>query len=203
MTYTAIIRFLQKKILHIQRQIIFKTSHISLWWKIVLFGTFLCFISLFLPWISANWNIISSGESKIDTFVSFSSVLWRVGFFVLITLAIVNFSIFSIQKKEKLRYFSLLSVSEYICSSFWSIFIFLLSLHSFLLVGGLQLFSSNITYGKGIILCITGSIIMFLGSIAIRKEYRMNIKWSYINDAKGNTHIEAWEEQENNMKLPF
>jgi hypothetical protein len=37
-------------------------------------------------------------------------------------------------------------------------------------------------YGKGIILCITGALVMFSGALIMKQEYRKNIKGSYIND---------------------
>lgn len=197
------LRFIQKRILHFQKVVIFKTSHISPGGKIALFGSLICFISLFFPWMESLGSIIPSWDSQINSFNSFSSVLGRTGFFILISLIIVSFSIFSIRKKEKLRYFSLLSVSEYMCTSFGSIFIFLLSLQSFFLSSGLQLFSSNIIYWKGIILSITWAIIIFFWSIVIKKEYRINIKWSYISDTKWSPDIPQEAEQKNNMKLPF
>ena len=171
--------YVKKHIYDIKKLIAFKSSHISFWGKIGLLGVIICFVSLFFPWVSSLWTIISSGDLQIDSFMSFSSVLWRIGFFITIVLAIIVFSIFSIQKKEKFRYFSLINISDYISLISWSIFIFIISIHSFFLIWGLQLFSSNIMYGKGIILCITGALVMFSGALIMKQEYRKNIKGSY------------------------
>jgi hypothetical protein len=139
----------------------------------------------------------------MHSFISFSALLGRIGFFILITLMLIAFSIFSIQKKEKFRYFSLIHISDYISLLAWWAFIFLLSVHSFFLVWGLQLFSSNIIYGKGIVLCITWSLVILSGALIMKQEYRKNIKWSYINDIKASWQQGLENTEKNNMKLPF
>ncbi len=194
---------IRKRLHQMKKLIIFKFSHISFWGKISLLWAWICFISLFFPWVSSHWTIISSWDLQIESFVSFSNVLWRVGFFIIITLLIIIFSIFSIQKKEKLRYLSLIHISEYLSLISGSIFIFLLSIHSFLLISWLQLFSSNIIYGKWIILCITWSLVIFSWALLVKQEQRKNTKWSYINDNKTNP-LHMWTHKEkDNMKLPF
>lgn len=199
----ALQHLIRKNIYKFKKLIIFKSSHISFWWKISLLWVLICFISLFFPWVWSLWTIISSGNLQIESFMSFSSVLWRIGFFIWITLLLIIFSLFSIQKKEKFRYFSLIHISDYISTLVWSIFIFLLSIHSFFLIWGLQLFSSNIVYGKWIVLCLTGSFVMFFGVYIMKQEYRKNIKWSYINDVKAQWPDIGNIREKNNMKLPF
>lgn len=194
---------LRKSIYKINKLIVFKSSHISFWGKISLLWVLICFLSLFMPWVDSIWTIISSGSLQINSFMSFSSVLWRIWFFITITLAIILFSLFSIQKKEKFRYFSLIHISDYFSVISWSIFIFLLSLHSFLLISGLQLFSSEVIYGKWIVLCITWSIVMFIGALIIKQEHGKNIKWSYINDSKTQAPQTLQIKEKKNMKLPF
>jgi hypothetical protein len=174
-----------RKSLHLLRKlVIFKSSHISFGGKIWLLWVLICFISLFFPWVSSLWAIISSGNLQIHSFISFSSVLWRIGFFISLTLVIIVFSLFSIQKKEKFHYFSLIHLSDSLSLIIWSIFIFIVSVHSFLLISGLQLFSSNIVYGKGITLCITWSLVMFFGALIMKQEHGKNTKWSYVSDTK-------------------
>lgn len=196
-------RFLQKKLLSMKQIFIFKTSHISLWWKIALFWVSICFISLFFPWVSSPGIIISSWETQIDSFIGFSKLLGRVWFFIFLALIIVLFSIFSIRQKEKFRYFSMVQISDHMCVLMSSIFIFLLSIQSFLLIWWLQIFASNISHGKWIILSITWAMIMFFSSFIIQQEYRKNIKWSYVSDAESKRITLINEEKKNNMKLPF
>jgi len=201
--HTNSLRFLQKKILHIQKKIVFKTSHISSWWKLTLFWVLLCFISLFISWGGAFWNIVDAENIENFRFNSFSSVLWYIGYFILGWLGLISFSIASIKKKQKLKYFSLIEIRDYSASIISSIVIFLATLHSFFITIWLQLFSSNITHASWIILCMTGSIIIFIWGIVIKWEYRMNIKWSYINSAGKSPQESEFKDKKDNMKLPF
>jgi hypothetical protein len=200
---TNTLRFLQKRILKLQEKIIFKTSHISSWGKLALFWVLLCLWSLFISWWGAFWNIVDAENIENYSFNSFSSVMWFIGYFILLWLILVTFSISSIKKKQKLKYLSLIEMRDYSCSILTAIVIFLAALHSFFITIWLQLFSSNITHSRWIILCMTGSIIIFIWGIVIRSEYRMNIKWSYISDT-GRIPLETGtKETKDNMKLPF
>lgn len=198
-----ILHYIKKHIYQIKKIIIFKSSHISFWGKTALLWTIICMISLFFSWAWSPWVIVSSWNLQIDSFTSFSNILWRIWYFILITLWLIIFSLFSIERKEKIRYFTLIHISDYISVLIWSIFIFLLSIHSFLLVWGLQLFSSSITYWNGIILCVTWSLVMFAWSCIMKHEYRKNIKWSYINDISTTPENRLNNTQKDNMKLPF
>lgn len=198
-----VIYIIRKNLLQIKKQLIFKSSHISFGWKIALLWAWISLISLFFPWVWSLGTIISSGDVQIHSFSSFANVLGRIGFFIAATLWIIIFSIFSIQKKEKLRYFSLLHISDYISSLIGSIFIFILSIHSLFLIWGLKIFSSNIIHWKGIILSITWSLVILAGALIMKQEYRKNIKWSYINDVTAEKWQQVPQVEKSNMKLPF
>jgi len=200
---TLSIRFLQKLLLHLRENIIFKTSHISLWGKITLFWVFLCMISLFINWGWTFWNIIDARNVENIHFNSFSLVMWYIWYFIFIWLLIISFAICSIKKKQKFKYLSLIEIRDYSSAIIIALMIFLSTLHSYFLTKWLQLFSSNISHWNWVILCMTGAIIIFIWGVWIRWEHRSNIKWSYIN----NTSKYSWEkdisETKNNMKLPF
>lgn len=197
------LRYLQKKILKIQERIIFKTSHISLWGKIVLFWSVLCFISLFFSWGWTYWTLVRAENIENYSFNSFSAILWFIWYFILSLLALIVFAVSSIKKKQKIKYFSLIEIRDYNCSIISSAIIFFAALHSFFITFWLKLFSSNITHSHGVILCMTGAVIMFFWGIVIRSEYRMNIKWSYINDSHRVGWDSEFKEHKDNMKLPF
>lgn len=200
---TNTLRFIQKRIFRLQEKIIFKTSHISTGGKLALFWVLICFISLFISWGWAFWNIVDSENIENFSFNSFSIVMGYVWYFILFWLTLVSFAICSIKKKQKLKYFSLIELRDYSCSIITALMIFLAALHSFFATKWLQLFSSNITYSQWIILCMTGSIILFAWGIVIRSEYRMNIKWSYINGTSRVPQESEFKEKKDNMKLPF
>ncbi len=198
-----ITRFLQKHTLYIMEQIRFKTAHITQGGKITLIGTFICFFSLFQPWIDALESIVSSRVSPIVSVSSFSWLVWYVGVFILLTLGLIIFSLFSIRKKEKFHFFSLIHIYDDVCAFYGSLFMIILCLQTFLFIGGLQVFSWNILYGKWIMLCITWSVIMLFWSFLLKKEHRKNIKGSYMSELRGNDKSRSGEEEKNNMKLPF
>ena len=201
--HTYNLRSLQRYIHFKKRNITFKTSHLSPGSKIALFWSFICFISLFLPWMSSFSGINQGGVNNIDSFGSFSSILWYIWFFILILLWIIFFLLFSTSKKEKVRYIIMLQFSENLMCLWWALMIFLLCLHSFFFISWLELFSSGILYGKWIILCITGSIVLLIGSIIMRTEYRKNIKWSYISELYPRQDSTQNTTEKSNMKLPF
>ncbi len=198
-----VLRFFQQLFYSIQEKIRFKTSHISFWWKITMLWVLLCFIALFLPWILPIDTLTPSWSRNIPVSLSFSSLLGFVGVFIIIILSIITFSICSIQKKEKFHFFSMLQLSDYLSAMFGWIFIFILSLHSFFFINGLRFFSINILYWQGIILSITGSIIIFIGAILLKKEQRKNIKWSYVSELHSPWNKIKNKEGKRNMKLPF
>lgn len=198
-----LLRKIQKYIQETQNAIKFKTSHISTWWKIVLIGSLVTFFSLFIPWISPLDTVISCGYSDIPTSNSFSKLLWWVWFFIIIILAIISFSLFSIQRKEKLHFFSHIRLPDMISALLGSILIFILTFHSFFIISWLQFFSVNILYWKGLILCITWSIVIGIWALIMKKEYRKNIKWSYISEVKKTENLVMESEEKHNMKFPF
>lgn len=201
--YKWMLRFAQKKIYQIKKQVLFKTSHISSGWKLILLWAFVSTLSLFFPWIHLGNEIVKVGESSLPLSASFSGLLWNVGFLIGIILAAIIFSVFSIQKKEKLHFLSTIQFSDWFLSFYGSICIIILALHSFMVVKGLKFFSLHITFWKGISLCITGAIIILIGSIVLKKQRGKNIKWSYFSDINGAPRSEESQETKDNMKLPF
>lgn len=200
---TKLLRIFQKHSQKIGEKIRFKTAHITLWGKISLLWSIICFISLIFPWISITDTSFMHGEGSAPIASSFSSVLGGVWFFILWAICIIMFSIFSIQKKEKLRFVSMIQLSDQLSAFFWSILIFILAFHSFILISGLRFFSISINYQKWVILCITGAIIIFIWAYIMKKEYRKNIKWSYISNIESSPEKLIVTEQKNNMKFPF
>ena len=181
----------------------FKLSYISNGEKIAFFGITLCFISLFFPWISSVDSIVGDTSASIESFWAFSKILGFSGIFIFLSLAIIAFSILSIRAKERLRFFSLIHISEYSSCLIWSLFIIILCIQKFLLISWLQVFSSNILYGKGIILCTTASFFIFIAAIIIKTEHRKKIYGSYIYEWKDFKNTSYTPEDKSNMKLPF
>ena len=65
----------------------------------------------------------------------------------------------------------------------------------------LRTFSSEIVFGRGLFITVSGTIIIIMWWLSLKKHYDKNVKWIY---------SEIWEdgqdiviETKNNMKLPF
>ncbi|NDK10132.1 hypothetical protein GW846_05145 [Candidatus Gracilibacteria bacterium] len=198
-----IIRAVQKNLGIIQEQLRFKTSHISDGGKISLAGVSISLVSLFIIWVNSEVSIVSSGNTQISGVNSFSALVGYTGFFILLILGFICFSIFSIRKKEKFHSFSLIHIYDFAACFYGSILIMILCLQGLFYMRGLQTFSSDIGYGKGIILCITGAIVILIGSLILKKEYRKNIKGSYTSEIKNQDYGSELEPNRDNMKLPF
>lgn len=181
----------------------FKLSYASNGEKIGFFGIIICFLSLFFPWISSLDGIAGDINGSVESFWAFSKILGFTWVFIFLTLLVVGFSIFSIRRKERLRFFSLVHISEYSSCLIWSLFISILCIQKFFLISWLQVFSSNILYGKWIILCLTWSFFILIAAIIIKTEYRKKVHGSYIYEERELRNIENTPEDKNNMKLPF
>ena len=58
-------------------------------------------------------------------------------------------------------------------------------------------------YGKGIIFSFIGIIFLLYGSYLYKKDFRKNVKGSYMSEVVGNKNFELEQQEKSNMKLPF
>jgi len=191
----------------IQKIIAYKISSLQVWGKISLFGIFICCVSLFFPWVIFTWNSdIDQISRSVESATSFSALVWNSWFFITLSLGISLFSLFSYTTKKKIHSLTTLSYKVHTILILISCIILYTSIHSLLMIGWLQTFASNIIYGKWIILCITGSFILLIWGLKLRKDIKNNTAGIYINDTKDihSTPInEKNDEVKDNMKLPF
>ena len=195
-------RVVQKHILKIQEQIIFKISHISPAGKISLLWVAICIFSLFQPWIIAEESIIQ-GITPIKSVGSFSSLIGHVWFLMFSILCVISFAIISLKKKEKLFFLGLSRMEESFITLYGAIILGLLSFQSFFFISGLQVFSANVKYGTGIIFSFVWIIFLLWGSYMFKKEFRRNVKGSYMSEVSAEEHSQQREKERSNMKLPF
>ena len=200
--HTRIIRIIQKYILKIQELVSFKISHISPAWKISLIGVILILFSLFQPWVTAEESIIQ-GITPIKNVWSFSALLGYVWFFMFCILSAISFSILSLKRKEKLFFLGMIRIDESFVTLYGAIILCILSIQSFFFISWLQVFSANVMYGKGIIFSFIGIIFLLYGSYLFKKEFRKNVKGSYMSEVVGNKNFELEQQEKSNMKLPF
>jgi len=176
----------------------YKIGRLSLWEKVILWGLWFCVTSFFLPWIIILWD---SGTILISWLHPFWLVLGRVWY--LLSWIIVFMTVIIFKNNSS-------SISDYLIKNTLSkIFIFsglallLLSLQTLLFVQWIQVFSSEILYGNGIILSLTGSIITIVGWSIVRYEKRQKSESDCIRNSEKSKVFTPRGEKKDNMKLPF
>ncbi|PID87442.1 hypothetical protein CSB07_01385 [Candidatus Gracilibacteria bacterium] len=187
-------RRLKKDIITLLNIFKFKTGNIKLPGKVVLFGLIISIIGIFSPRIVFLENL---GFEN-----SFSSLAGNVGFTSLIGILFLIFIVLSINKKEKIKMYSGLQIKDYTIIIFIGFFIAILSIHSIIFIKSLLSFSKDIILGKGSILGLTGSIIIIVGGIMMKKDYNKE-NASYINEAEDKSKYSNNRNKNSNMKLPF
>lgn len=177
-----------------QESLRFKTGHITNAGKIVVFWSVITLISLLFAWVDSSTGAIS--------WSAFSRISGKPAIMILIILAMIYFSLFSIHKKEKLKLVSNLYFKDYTSCVLWGIFIMIICINSFNYIGGLQMFESDIISGKWPILCLCGGIIMTVWGFIMKLESSKNVKGTFISEQDVGSDT-SWEKEKNNMKLPF
>ena len=109
-----------------------KSIHLSNGGKIVLFGIATCIYSLFINWIDSVGTIQEIGTTMSGN--AFSNVAGKPGFIIVLILAFMFFSLFSIHRKEKMKL-----ISSFYFQDFWvpiigGIFILVLSYNAMSIV---------------------------------------------------------------------
>ena len=198
----TLVRKIEKTLLDFKKYIEFKLIQLSLWVKVALVWNTIIFFSLFLSWVES-----SSPDFKLpngDIWIGpFSLLSWYVWYFILVILAIITFSLLSHQKRQRIKYASLLDISDILACLFGSLIIFLLTLHTFFHIYSFQMFSQYIIYGKGIIFATTGSIILFAAYIIMKYGDSKTSIWSYSHEEYDARFFSKKEDTQDNMKLPF
>jgi hypothetical protein len=174
------------------KNIKFKSLNLNFPRQIVLLWTFICIISLFLPWIQ--------DVEKGITWNSFYSLSWNIGFLLSIILFLPMLTIFSTSYKEKLKLYSDLSVkNHFIIMTSW-FFVISFSIISLSFINWLHTFFENIVYWNWIVLSLTSWMIILLWWTLIRKEYYKNNSEIILNTFDLNREE---NKEKDNMKLPF
>ncbi len=178
----------------IRESLRFKIGHITNAGKVVLFSSIIILFSLGNTWVDSG-----SGEIAGN---AFSRVSGKPAFMLLFILGIVYFSLFSINRKEKLQLVSNLYFKDYTSCILAGIFAIIISISSLNYIAWLQMFESDIISWKWPILSLCGWIMMVVGGFMMKQESSKNIKGTFIvEQTKDNkSSIEA---RKDNMKLPF
>ena len=186
-------RKIKRNIILLLKMLNFKSRSFSLGEKISIFWTFICFISLFFPWVNSIDNSFLSN--------AFWSLSWKIGYFIFLEIIFVVFLIFSQNKKVKLKMSSNFHFRDSSIVLLVSLLNIIFSLNILSFVQGLSAVSTKALYGNGIILCLTGSIVLLIWGILMRKEKIWENYSMYTNEIDEEKKQE--EKKEKNMKLPF
>ncbi len=188
-------RKLKKQLVWLFEIIKFKWINLSLAWKIILFWNIISIISLFSPWInSTNINIKEN---------AFSNLTWKSGYIILILVLVNIFTILSVRKKEKLKSILNLYFKDNLLFLLTWLIIILLSYIALNFTNWLDVLSSQIFYGKWIILSFIWWITITIWWILYKKEEEKNNRTIFLNDNIDDNPDKLNNESKNNMKLPF
>jgi len=119
---------------------------------------------------------------------------------MIILLIFIIFIVISNTNKEKIKLALDIRVKNHIVIIITWVFIIVNSIIYISFVNWLALFLDNIITGKWVILYMVSWIMIIVGGILERKEYRKRDNESFINEESTVKNI-SWDRD--NMKLPF
>lgn len=181
-----------REIKKIISKIKFKSVNLSFSQKLIIIGTILAIVSLFMPWVE---NIKESIKYN-----SFNNISWNIWYLLIFILVFNIFITISTTIKEKVKLYSDLSIKNHFFVISSSIFIIFFSIICISFVNWLNIFVENIKHGSGINLAITSWIIIMIWWFLLRKEYYENSSEIILDRLSQNREQ---TKEKNNMKLPF
>jgi hypothetical protein len=176
---------------NISNNIKFKIESFSFAKIVILVWVLLWYISLFMRWINS--------ENKVFISNIFNNITYISSIIFIISLSIVLFLLFSINKKEKIKKSTSIVFRDYIIIIFISIVIFILAINNLWVIIWLQTFSSEVYYWNWVITMITSAVFIFTWWFLLKNEH---YSWDniYLNDSK---EQKSENSEVNNTKLPF
>ena len=184
-------RKLKRKLQKFVSAVKFNSVNWTVHHKLILVGCLIVIASLFFNWLQIDSRDPENG---------FSSLIWVSGY-VLFTISVfVIFVIMSQRKKEHVKRFFNISFKDYHPPIVGWCIALLLIINSLISMRSLNKFSSQIEYGNGVFIAISGSVFIIVGGFLLKKYYDKNIKGIY-SDANESEWVT--DETRNNMKLPF
>ena len=188
-------RKLKRKITKFLNILKFNSLNATTYHKVILIWCLIVIFGLFFTWVEVVW-IQGIGKEN-----GFSSLLWASGWIILTLTLFIVFVLLSERTKEKLKLLFNISFKDYHPPIVgWAIMI-LMIVNSIVTMRALRTFSSEIVFWRWLFIAVSGTIIVILGWLSLKKHYDKNVKWIY---------SEIWEdgqdiviETKDNMKLPF
>ena len=177
-----------------------KSIHLSNGAKIVMFGVLVCIVSLFMDWIQSQWEIQEIGKAVSGN--SFSRISGKPGFIIFFTLMMMIFSLFSIQRKEKMKLISHFYFQDYWVPIIGWFFLLLFSYHGMSIIDGYSIFVSGIIAGKWALFSMSGALTIIIGWFMMKHEFSSGKRGSFMSDLDDSPSSEKKQDKAN-MKLPF
>ena len=169
--------------------------------KVSIVWMMVCLVSLFLPWIQSLDTVtpLSSWRLTENAFSIFAGYIWYI---MLLYIIWVLFMLLSERKKQKLKHISFFNIPDNILILYTFFLFSILCLQYFFIIWWFQHINQNIIYWKWLILCTSGSFLIFFWSLLVNKTKQKSSTASYAYDGNEDPYIPQ-EKKSKNMELPF
>ncbi len=183
----------RKKTLNFINKIKIKLA--SFWFSdlTILIWLFLVVFSMFIPWFTLPYGELTQGI--------FSKMNWIVWYFSVILIILNLFTIFSIQKKEKIKLYFNQKITDNSIYFFSSIIFLILGFNSLITIKWLDILNKDIVYHNWITFYIIASILFSTWVFfKIRKKEKLTLV--SLNESEEEQKIKT-QKKGNVMSLPF
>lgn len=183
----------RKKILNFINKIKIKFWNLGFAEYTILIGLILIIFTTLIPWFTLpyNWNLVEWIFSKIN---------WIVWCFSIFLVILNIFTLFSIQKKDKIKLFFNIKIKDKIIYTFSSLLFLFMGINSLFTIKGLEILNSEIKIHSWITFYL---IAWILFSIWVFFKIRKKEKLTLISINESEDKEENKTKKQNIMKLPF
>jgi len=186
-------RIKRKKIINFLNKIKIKTSNLDFSDYTILIWLVLVVFTTLIPWFTLPYN------GTLTQWI-FSKINWIVWYLSIFLVLLNLFTIFSIQKKEKIKLFFNIKIKDKFIYFFSSILFLFMWINSLITIKGLELLNSEIKFHSGLTFYLIAGILFSVWVFfkTIKKEKLTLIS---LNEAEEDNYTK--EKKQNVMKLPF
>ncbi len=188
-------RIFRRRLLNFLKKIHIKSWGLSFSEILFLSGIILVGISFFIPWFSINSNSINN--------TAFSPIIWVNGYVLLCFSIISIVLLFSQNLKQKVKLFLNTSVEDTHIYMLSSLLIVLSILNSIVILNGLYIFVSQISFHWGITTGLVWGIIMLGSSLFIHRNNCASPSEYKIHTFEENNSDNTITQTDKTTKLPF
>ena len=151
-------------------------------------------VSLFMDWIidSVNWEKTSWN--------SFNAITGNSGYIIIILLILIIALTFWSNYKEKMKLYSEIDVKNYTFILFTGILMIVISIICTSFSVWLEIFSKEVKYWNGLILCTVSAILIIIWWYITRKEFYKNSSEIILEKL---SQERRKEKKKSNLSLPF